>query len=182
MKNSHYIKATQQWIDSIVIAENLCPFAKKEIKQHSVYFKCSQATTEETLLLDLGSELERLINTPSIETSFIIHPFTLTLFSDYVSFIEIADELLSALKLDGVFQIAHFHPDYCFAHSSPNDAANYSNRSPYPMLHLLREESIEQAVKLFPNPKEIPSNNIKKLNHLGLSECKARLANCLKIH
>lgn len=176
---SQYIKATQLWVNTMVVAENLCPFAKKELVKNKVHFQISNAHTEEALLHDLGVELERLTNSPTIETTLLIHPFVLTEFSKYNQFLDVSDKLLTILNLDGVFQIASFHPDYCFEGYESDDETNYSNRSPYPMLHILREESIERAVKNYPNPQDIPDNNIEKLKQLGLIECQKRLSKCL---
>ena len=173
------IQASNNWINRVVIADNLCPFAKKEMVKNTVHFQLSQAHTPQDLLHDLANELERIINTPAIETSLLIHPHVLNKFDEFNQFLSVADAFLEQLKLDGVIQIASFHPDFCFADCANDDPSNYTNRSPYPMLHLLREDSVEQAIVHYPNPEHIPLNNIAKLKKLGLKECQQRLANCI---
>lgn len=158
----------------MVIGENLCPFAKREWVTNRVRLVVSPANTEEELLVALQEELLRLLSDEEIETTLLIHPQVLQSFEDYNQFLSLADGLLQQMELEGVFQVASFHPDYQFQGTEPEDAENYSNRSPYPLLHLLREESIERAVAGHLDVEQIPLRNIKLLNGLGQEVLKAR--------
>lgn len=155
---------------------NLCPFAKRELVKERVRFAITAATTEAQLLAALRSELERLQGDASIETTLLIHPQVLQDFYDYNQFLEVADTLLADLQLDGVFQIASFHPDYQFAGTTPDDAENYTNRTPYPLLHLLREDSLERAIASYPDVDDIPERNIALMRDLGSDALRQLLA------
>jgi hypothetical protein len=120
----------------------------------------------------LEAELEHLVGNASIETTLLVHPHVLTDFEDYNQFLEMADGLLMQMELDGVFQIASFHPDYQFAGTHPDDAENYTNRSPFPLLHILREESLSRAIEHTPDVDQIPLRNIEKMNELGAKKLK----------
>lgn len=163
------IAATQRWLQRAVIGLNLCPFAKAVVAKRQVRFVLSDATTPEQLLQTLGEELALLRDTPAeqTDTTLIVHPQVLTDFLDYNDFLDLADGLVESMELDGVLQVASFHPDYQFAGSEPDDIANYTNRSPYPTLHLLREDSVARAVDSFPDPDAIVDRNIETLTQLG---------------
>lgn len=163
------IAATQRWLQRAVIGLNLCPFAKAVVAKQQVRFVLSDATTPEQLLQTLGEELALLRDTPAaeIDTTLIVHPQVLVDFLDYNDFLDLADGLVESMELDGVLQVASFHPDYQFAGSEPDDIANYTNRSPYPTLHLLREDSVARAVDAFPDPDAIVDRNIETLTRLG---------------
>ncbi len=162
----------RHWLESVVIELNLCPFAKRELINDRVRFAETDARTEVQLLQALEAELERLVGDASIETTLLIHPQVLADFADYNQFLELADGLLLQMELDGVFQIASFHPDYQFADTHPDDAENYTNRSPFPLLHLLREESLARAIEHTPDVDQIPIRNIQTMNELGTEELK----------
>ena len=162
----------RHWLESVVIELNLCPFAKRELINDRVRFADTDATTELQLLQALETELERLSSDTSIETTLLIHPNVLADFADYNEFLELADGLLLQMEFDGVFQIASFHPDYQFAETHPDDAENYTNRSPYPILHLLREESLARAIEHTADIDQIPLRNIQKMNELGAEKLK----------
>lgn len=172
------IDATRRWVDRLVVGENLCPFAKRELVQDRVRFAVSGAQNEMALLEDLGAELERLLTQPELETTLLIHPQVLTEFLDFNDFLGQADELLRRSGLEGVFQLASFHPHYQFAGTDPDDAENYTNRSPYPVLHLLREASLEAAIERYPDTGDIPERNIERMESLGSAQLKALLADC----
>ncbi|MEJ7747274.1 MAG: DUF1415 domain-containing protein [Luteimonas sp.] len=163
------IATTQRWLQRAVIGLNLCPFAKAVVARQQVRFVLSGATTPEALLEDLGNELVLLRDTPAgqIDTTLLIHPQVLADFLDYNDFLDDADALVEALVLDGVLQVASFHPQYQFTGSAPDDIENYSNRSPYPMLHLLREDSVARAVEAFPDSDAIVERNQATLRTLG---------------
>lgn len=162
---------TQNWLEKAVIGLNLCPFAKSVYIKNQIRFKISGAQTEEELLEDLQVEMQLLseADPEKLDTSLLIHPQVLTDFLRYNDFLELAERALLELQLDGILQIASFHPDYQFAGTEPEDITNFTNRSPYPMLHLLREDSVEKAVATYPNPEEIPEKNMQTLQKLGLA-------------
>ena len=178
MSNENIIQATQKWVETIVVGMNLCPFAKREVVKNRVRYTVSEATVLEQLLTELKAELELLNTDTSIETTLLIHPSMLQDFYDYNDFLELADALLVDMDLDGIYQIASFHPDYQFGGTDFDDAENYTNRSPYQMLHLIREASLEKAVANYPNPDNIPQRNINLMNELGVDQMKALLEKC----
>ncbi|WP_424191780.1 DUF1415 domain-containing protein [Ampullimonas aquatilis] len=165
------IDQTIHWLEKAVIGLNLCPFAKSVHIKKQIRYVVSPATEPEALLEQLIDELCLLdqAEPKMLDTTLLIHPQVLTDFLDYNDFLDVADHALVKLELDGILQIASFHPDYQFADAGPNDISNYTNRAPYPILHLLREDSIERAVQAFPDATDIYENNIKTLNHLGLA-------------
>ncbi len=172
------IQATRNWVRSVVIQLNLCPFARPVFSKDQIRFKVSNATTIYQLLVDLQAEMALLSKDPSIETTLLIHPEILNDFSEYNDFLDIADQLVVDEDLEGIYQVASFHPDYQFSGTAPGDAENYSNRSPYPMLHLLREDRLTEAIDNFPDPEQIPERNIIRLNELGSSKMAALLKAC----
>lgn len=163
------IADTRLWLERAVIGLNLCPFAKAVVVKDQVRFVLSDATTPQALLEELGEELLRLRDTPAaeIDTTLIVHPQVLGDFLDYNDFLDEADGLVEALELDGVLQVASFHPGYQFAGTAPDDIGNYTNRAPYPTLHLLREDSVERAVAVYPEPEGIIERNLRTLDALG---------------
>ncbi len=163
------ISATRAWVDRAVIGLNLCPFAKGVQVKNQVHYAVSSATNPEALLIDLVSELKALVLAdPEIrDDTLLIHPQVLHDFREFVDFLDIANAALDELKLEGVMQIASFHPCYQFEGTQVDDIANYTNRSPYPTLHLLRESSIDRAVAAFPDAAAIFEQNIATLRKLG---------------
>ena len=172
-------ESVKHWVETVVVGLNLCPFAKKELINKRVRLSVSDAVTSEQLLLDIHQELLFLNRTSQIETSLLIHPGVLQDFQDYNQFLDVADLLLRELKLEGIFQIASFHPDYQFAGSQQDDVENYTNRSPYPLLHFIREKSLAQAVAHYPDTGDIPARNIALMNQLGTDKMQALLQACI---
>ena len=172
------IAATRHWLRRAVIGLNLCPFAKAALVKEQIRFVLSEARDADALLEDLLAELTHLRDTPAeqIDTTLLIHPYVLTDFLDYNDFLDVADAALTALDLDGEIQVASFHPDYRFADSDEDAIENYSNRSPFPMLHLLREASVERAVAAFPDADAIVERNMATLNKLGVEGWQRLLA------
>lgn len=179
MNESGIINATRTWVDTVVVGLNLCPFAKRELARGTVRFMVCEATTEDELLQCLQQELKRLDDEPELETTILIHPYVLGDFVLYNDFLEEANGLLALLEMEGIYQIASFHPDYQFAGTGSDDAENYSNRSPFPMLHLLREASLDVAIDSYPNVDDIPDQNIERMQKLGVQKMRSLLANCL---
>ena len=163
------IAATRLWLERIVIGLNLCPFAKAVYVKDQVRIVLSDATTTEALVEQLAEELVLLRDTPAdeVDTTLIIHPDVLGDFLDYNDFLDNADAAIEALDLEGVLQVASFHPGYQFAGTAAEDIGNYSNRSPYPTLHLLREDSVSRAVEAFPEADAIVDRNLETLEKLG---------------
>lgn len=169
IKDDEVIAQTKLWLEKAVIGLNLCPFAKGvHIKDQIRYF-VSHATTPDELVKDLMAELEVLAeaNPEKIDTTLLIHPYVMQDFLDYNDFLEVADATLEELDLDGILQVASFHPQYQFEDAAPDDIDNYTNRSPFPTLHLLREDSIDKAVEAFPEAEQIYEKNMQTLRALG---------------
>lgn len=173
------VLAVRKWVETLVVGMNLCPFAKRELVKNRVRFVATAATTQEQLLQVLRAELELLNTDSAIETTLLIHPDVLQNFYDFNDFLHDADSLLVEMEEEGIYQIASFHPDYQFGGTSPSDAENYTNRSPYPVLHLLREDSLERVIADYPNVDDIPQRNIELMNELGRDKLQALLKSCL---
>jgi hypothetical protein len=163
------IHDTQRWLTTAVIGLNLCPFAKAVHVKNQIRYKVSEATEPEGLLQDLIQELILLrdADPEQIDTTLLVHPQVLHDFFDFNDFLDVVDAALEELDLGGIIQVASFHPDYQFSDTDPDDIENYSNRSPYPTLHLIRESSIAQAVSAIPNAEDIYETNIATLRQLG---------------
>jgi len=167
--SEHVIAATRRWLEQAVIGLNLCPFAKAVHVKDQIRYRVSAASSVDALLSVLVEELQTLAaaDPAVIDTTLLIHPQVLGDFLDYNDFLDLADAALDQLGLAGEIQIASFHPHYQFAGSQPDDVDNYTNRAPYPMLHLLREESVARAVASFPDTADIFEKNIATLRALG---------------
>ncbi|HEY8398119.1 MAG TPA: DUF1415 domain-containing protein [Flavihumibacter sp.] len=174
MEQPAVIQQTRQWIINVVMGCNFCPFAAREINRNSVHFELAAAPDEESVLLQLYNLLEKMDEDDSIETAFLILPEGWKDFLQYLDLVEAVDALLEDQDYEGIYQVASFHPDYLFAGSTEDDPANYTNRSPYPMLHILREESIDKALEFYPgDPDEIPERNIRFAREKGLAYMKS---------
>ena len=156
-------------MEKSVIGLNLCPFAENPYKGNRVRFAVSEQRSAAGLLLDLSAELQALAaaDPKDLETTLLIHPWVLADFIEYNDFLEVCDATVAELNLEGELQVASFHPQYQFAGSQPDDIENYTNRSPYPMLHLLREASVERAIEAVGDTEEIYRRNIRTLRALG---------------
>jgi len=163
------ISLTSTWIEKVVIGLNLCPFAKPVHTKGQIYYLLSQARNESALTTDLRYSMQNLIaaSSDSMDTCLLIHPWVLSDFFDYNNFLNIADEILDELDLIGVLQVASFHPRYQFAGTSEDDVTNCTNRSPFPMLHLLREESLDKATDALPDANVIVNRNLETMTSLG---------------
>ncbi|AXQ28878.1 DUF1415 domain-containing protein [Solimonas sp. K1W22B-7] len=161
--------AVRRWLDEVVIGLNLCPFAARPALAGGVRVFVSAATTDLDLLTDLQLELTRLDETPpaQLETTLIAVPEMLADFLDYNDFLDQADALLERFEWDGIYQVASFHPQYQFAGTEPDDAENLTNRAPWPLLHLLREDSVEAAIASHPDVDGIPEANIRRMRGLA---------------
>ena len=159
----------------MVIGLNLCPFARKEWVQNRVRMVVCEANSANDLIVALSQECDRLTTQPEIETTLLIHPWVLEDFMDYNQFLDDVDNMLIDNELEGIYQIASFHPNYQFAGTEPEDVENATNRSPFPVLHILREESLERAISSFPDPELIPERNIALLRSMGRERVEALL-------
>ncbi len=171
MDDKAVVADTVAWLERAVIGLNLCPFAKSVHVKGQVHYAVSRATSESDLLTDLIQELKALVAHADKErdTTLFIVPDYLQDFLDFNDFLDVADQALVDLDLDGVLQIASLHPDYQFAGTRPDDVTNFTNRAPYPTLHLLREDSIDRAVDAFPNPESIFDTNMQTMQALGVA-------------
>ncbi|WP_296649635.1 DUF1415 domain-containing protein [Paraburkholderia sp.] len=168
--HAEILAATRHWLTRAVIGLNLCPFAKSVHVKQQIRYAISEATDLEGVLTDLEGELKTLdaADPEQLDTTLLILPHALADFADFNDATWLADRLLEQLRLEGTLQIASFHPQYQFADSAPDDIENYTNRAPYPILHLLREASIERAVEAFPDAADIYERNMETLRRLGL--------------
>lgn len=169
MRVEEVIAATKLWVERSVVGLNLCPFAESPYRSGRVRFVVSEKRSAAALLQELHSELRLLAAADPMqcETTLLIHPWVLTDFMEYNSFLEVCDASVASLGLEGEVQVASFHPQYQFHESQPQDIENYTNRSPYPMLHLLREASVERAVAAVGDTDEIFLRNMRTLRALG---------------
>ena len=175
MDQQQIIKATQSWLTAFIITYNICPFAKHVHEAGSIRYRVLNDNNMELCLTGLIAECRHLDAEPATETTLLILAKACTQFDDFLDLTAIAEQLLEDQGYAGVYQLASFHPDYCFAGEAENDPANYTNRSPYPMLHIIREASIEQALNSYPNPEQIPERNIALTRKLGLEKIRQLL-------
>lgn len=174
------IESVKAWLESLVIQLNLCPFANQTLTSGRIRFTLTQSTNELDLLTDLNSELNLLQDSTEIETTLLIHPAMLQDFDTYNDFLTLAEELLARLNMETDFQIASFHPAYQFAGSNSCDIENYTNRSPYPLLHILRQASVEKAITDHPDISKVPLRNIELLKELGEEEVLSLFHSCYR--
>ena len=168
LSNETVIAQTRKWIADVVVGCNFCPFAAKELRAGTIHFEVIGNADMQTNLEALARAFTSLDSDGNIETLFLIFPDSFAVFDDYLQLVELSQGLLEEQNYEGVYQIASFHPDYLFAGSAEDDPANYTNRSPYPMLHLLREESVSRAIDSYPGVEKIPEQNIDYAHKKGL--------------
>jgi uncharacterized protein len=186
MKKSHLdvIETTKLWVERFVIGLNLCPFARHPFRTEKIRYLVFEGDNQETLTEKLVMEVNKLLETtPSVlETTLIILPDMLADFDDYLDYLEVAEFIMSELELEGLVQVASFHPDYQFDETDPSDVENFTNRSPFPMLHLLREDSVERAIEAFPEVGDIPARNIETMKNLGFDHVNKMFHDIKKPH
>jgi len=181
LTDSSVIAQTTQWINSVVIGCNFCPFAAKAMLRKSIRYVVLPDITLESALEAVVEELRYLDRSVDIETTLVIFPNQFSDFEDYLDLAELAEDLSVEQGYEGIYQIASFHPDYRFEGAKDNDPANYTNRSPYPMLHILREDSITKALDHYIDPEGIPERNIAFAQEKGLLYMQVLRAACLEI-
>ncbi|NQZ21753.1 MAG: DUF1415 domain-containing protein [Colwellia sp.] len=155
------ILKTQQWLNEIIIGLNFCPFAKKEFVNNTIHYQLCSAKKIVSALDELSKQFEKLLLQPNIETTLLVFNQGFKSFESYLDLLDYANELLVELGYEGTFQLASFHPDYYFEGEAFDAAANYTNRSPLPTLHVIREASMEKVLSVYKNPEKIPENNIE---------------------
>lgn len=172
------IQQTRTWLKTVVINHAICPFAKREYERNSIRYCVAEATSVEECLSILLEECRYLCTNPDCETTLLILAHGFNDFDTFLTLIDFAEALLYQQGYEGVYQLASLHPDYRFANVPRDDPANYTNRSPYPTLHLLREASIESVLKNHPDPASIPDRNIAYTRQLGIAAVQKLLADC----
>ncbi len=170
--------ATQNWVERVVIDLNLCPFAKREWLSDKVRVHVATANDAESLVHALVVELALLNRNSEIETTLLVHPDAMSDFDEFNQFLAFADAVIEQMQLQGEFQVASFHPDYRFEGTEYDDAENFTNRSPFPMLHILREASLERVIEAHADTQSIPVRNINLLRELGLNHMRTLLDDC----
>lgn len=177
-KDSLVTGVSRKWVISVVVGLDFCPFAKRELERGSVRFRASDAATVEECCAALLHELRDMNGDESVESVLLILPAGYEDFQEYLIMVGAAEACLKLNGYEGIYQLASFHPDYCFVDSTPDDAANYTNRSPYPMIHILRASGIEAAGAQHPDVDAIPNRNIEVARKLGADTLKAMLDQC----
>lgn len=176
--NIALINQTKKWLSTVIIEHTLCPFAKREFDKGSIRYAVIPNGELQSQLEDIIAECQTLDTDDTIETSLLIFPNGLSDFDDYLNALDIANALMDAQGYNGVYQLASFHPDYIFDGVPADDASHYTNRSPYPLIHILREASVERVLKTYPHPDQIPERNIELTRRLGRESMKDLLARC----
>ena len=176
------IDQTKAWVSSVVVGDNFCPFARKEMENNTIRYRVISDKDDklalENGLMALLAECKALDDDEAIETTILIYSEGFDAFDHFLELLELANNLMAEKGYEGVYQLASFHPDYCFADASDDDPANYTNRSPYPALHLIREESIERVLEGVDNPERIPERNVRFAREKGLAYMQEKLKAC----
>lgn len=177
-KDAIAMAVTEKWVRTVVVEFDFCPFARRELERDSIKFLTTSAATIEDCCDAMLDELHAMDSDEKIESTLLILCTGHEDFEEYLMLVGTAEDCLEAEEYDGIYQLASFHPDYCFVDSSPDDAANYTNRSPFPMIHILRSSSVEQAIVQHPDPESIPDRNIELARKLGAAALQSRLDQC----
>lgn len=172
------VTATENWVKRVIMTHNLCPFARREVKRGSIRYVAVEASQPKAVLKALLAEYALLDQQPEVETTLVILPRGFDDFHAYLDVVDRSDEALGEHGYEGVYQLASFHPDYCFDGEPQDDAANYTNRSPFPTLHILREASMEKALANYADPEAIPEQNIAFARNKGSAFFAALLETC----
>ncbi|MEW6995720.1 DUF1415 domain-containing protein [Colwelliaceae bacterium MEBiC 14330] len=162
-----YVNATKQWLEEIIIGLNFCPFAKKEFVNNTIHYHVSSQVKRKRALIEFIEQCHFLQQNEQIETSLLIYNDGFRSFEQYLALLDDANDLLVDSGYEGVFQLASMHPEYCFAGEHYDDASNFTNRSPYPMIHIIREASMEKVLRVYKEPEKIPENNIALAHEKG---------------
>lgn len=180
-EDQRIIAQTKKWLESVVVAHNYCPFAKREIDKGSVRYQLIHETEFNSLLESVIQECIWLDQNEETETTLIILPSNLSDFNSFLDCLVLAEDLLVSQGYEGTYQIASFHPDYCFQGAEENDPANFTNRSPYPMFHLIRESSVQKAIENHPDAESIPERNVEYAREQGLDKMTKLFKQCFEL-
>lgn len=172
---------TQAWVRSFIVGMNVCPFAQREVERDSVRYVVVRSKQSSVALEELMAEINFLDQNPQVETTLMIFPTMFGEFIQYLDFVDAAEELMFEQGCEGVYQLATFHPKYCFAGAEEDDVSNYTNRSPYPMLHIIREESMEKAIEYYGDTAAIPERNIELMEATGKEALTTLMQQCMKV-
>jgi len=181
LPGSTIIKQCQKWVESVIVRFNICPFAKAELQQQTVNYQVVESGTVESYVMALLEQCQLLDQQTEISTSLVIYPDPALDFDQYLDLLMLSENVMSDAGYDGIYQLASFHPQYCFEQATDDDAANYTNRAPYPILHLIREDHITKVLADFINPEQIPQRNIEFTRRKGLDQMAQALAQCYKV-
>ncbi|RYD72756.1 MAG: DUF1415 domain-containing protein [Sphingobacteriales bacterium] len=174
-----FITHTKKWIIDVVVACNFCPFAAREVKRASIHYEVLHDASAENTMEAALKIMQLMDEDRDVETALLILPNDFESFEDYLDLVETANALLEENEYEGIYQVASFHPQYIFAGAPADDPSNYTNRSPYPMLHFLREESVSKAVDGHPDIDDVPFKNIEFAKEKGLNYMQQLLAQCM---
>ncbi len=180
MNQDKYITATRLWIEKTIIGYNFCPFARKPFNDDVIHYEVVDDKNTQEQLHSIVNEFHRLDQNNQIETTVIIFPTGLESYFDYLDFLDIANNLLYEEGYEGVYQLASFHPDYSFSDVDQDDASNYTNRSPFPLIHVIREASLEAVLSRYKNAEQIPEDNIQLAREKGRAVFEDILSDCRK--
>jgi len=172
------ISQTKKWVDDVIVRLNICPFAKAEVQSQRIHYQVVNKSSFNTYLETLWQQCVKLDQTPAIATTLIIFSDPNMDFDEYLDLVEFSEQKLESEGYEGIYQLASFHPDYVFDSQAGEDAANYTNRSPYPMLHLIREDDISKALASFLRPEMIPERNIEYTRRKGIDHMHGLLNSC----
>lgn len=171
---------TRQWVSNVIVKYNFCPFARKEVENNCIHYYTSQSVSIYDAVMEMLEQCNQLNLLAERETTLIMFEQGFIDFEEFLDLVDLANALLVAQGFEGKYQIANFHPDYVFADSDENDAANYTNRAPFPTLHLIREASMSAALDEYNEPESIPEHNINLARRKGIDFWQALLKNCKK--
>ena len=174
------ISQTREWVSSVIVKYNFCPFARKEVENNCIHYIVSNANTIDDAVIDMLEQCIELDRERERETTLIMFDNGFSDFEDFLDLVDLANALLVAQGFEGKYQIANFHPDYVFADSNETDPANYTNRAPFPTLHLIREASMSEALENYDEPESIPEHNINLARRKGIDFWQQLLENCKK--
>lgn len=177
--DSFIAEHTLNWIRSFIVPFNICPFAKGPVNKGTLRISVSENKKKAQTLEDLMAEIHFLNENPTVETTLLVFAHAFKDFFAYLDFVDLAEQLIQMQGYEGTYQLASFHPDYYFADTDPEDVANYTNRSPYPMIHLLREDMLDKAINTYGDTDKIPEKNCAFMRQLGLQKVLELNKNCL---
>ncbi|MCF6435868.1 DUF1415 domain-containing protein [Pseudoalteromonas sp. MMG022] len=170
----------QNWVSSVIVKFNFCPFARQEVEQNAIHYRVSTAVSHDDAVMDMLDECAAMNDDTGKETALLIFTEGFGEFDDFLDLVDLANAMIAVQGYEGTYQIANFHPDYVFADSDEDDAANYTNRAPYPTLHIIREQSMAEALDSYDEPESIPEHNIRLARRKGEAFWQQLLRNCYK--